>query len=490
MKIHFLISCISVFLVSLGLCAQSEEDYYKEWCKQMDTITEVDSRLKLSLDMVSKVSRVYKTEIFMHLGRIYSDKRMLDSSYFYYNKAIDFGESQGEEADEFLGLCYTHLAYLLLDEYGYDDDKKKEAKTLFKKARIILNRNKDYKAWSQYYISQSYLVEKNEDYLSAIKYMNSAVIFNQRIKDSSNLATCYHNRGFLHYNLSTFEKAAKNFLLAIGLNKKLNRLSNLAGTYYVLSACYVALDQNEIAVKYSKKGCEVSKKIGYDYATSLNYSILSESYRNLNKTQNALRAVDSMLVYARKINDSGQIAQGLTDKAGIHLVNTKNFDKAEEYYLQAYKIAKSSGVDVYMSPILGGLFEVYLKKNDYPKALKFLKLQEKNIEKLSLHHPNYLHLYESYSKYYEKTGQLNLALKHLKKHYTLKDSISSEKVKTQVADLEKKYDTKNKELQLVKLDKEKKKQEQLTAEAKAKQNLYLLSAILLLSILVYWLLVI
>jgi len=122
----------------------------------------------------------------------------------------------------------------------------------------------------------------------------------------------------------------------------------LAGGYYILSACYLALDNNEIAIKYAKKGVEVSKQVKSDFTASLNYSILSESYRNLNQIDDALKATDSAIAITKRLNYDVQTTQALTDKAGIYYISLKKYDEAEKYFLEAYEIAESLNIDIYI----------------------------------------------------------------------------------------------------------------------------------------------
>ncbi|WP_346883730.1 ATP-binding protein [uncultured Algibacter sp.] len=483
MKSCSLVCFIILCFIHVGIQAQSKEHNYKLWAEQMDTLTNVNSRLKLCKQMLFKVNDIHKAEIYAHLGGIFRTKRLVDSSLYYYNKSIKLSLSKGDATEEYLSLAYVHMSDLLIEI-----NKKEEAIEVLQKAYPILIKNPKDKSWAQYYISYAFLAEKKGEITESVKFTDSAIAVYLKAKDSTGLVACYHNRGFYHYNLANYEDAVLDLLNAIQVNKKLNNLSALAGNYYILSGCYVALSEYKLSKKYAIEGIAISKKIENDFLTTLNYSILSESYKELKETDNALAASDSMLIVAYKLKDNGQIAQGLTDKAGIYLSNLKNYEEAEKNFIEAYKIVKTNNIEVYINPIVGGLAEVYLSMENYPKAFKYLKLQEENLIKLNIF-SKMKELHEGYSKYYEKTGQLNMALTHLKKYHAIKDSISSEKVKTEVANLEKQYDTKSKELQIVKLDKEKTEQKQLTAEAKTKQNYYLFASILLLSLLIlgFWL---
>ena len=469
----FLVSFITIHNYS-----QSTDEYCEKWNRQMDTLVSLESRLTLSQQMVSKVEGVCKTQIYLHLGRTYDSFKKIDSSNYFYDKAIALGEAQGEIADEYLGYAYVSKAYNLID----DVKEEEKAQVFIKKAKVILDRNPDHKAWKIYYNYYGVLAENKADYTTSIKYIDSTIIFSKRIKDTSGIASSYQDKGFYKYNLSDYEGAIKDLLYSIELNKKKNNINVLAGGYYILSACYLALDNNEIAIKYAKKGVEVSKQVKSDFTASLNYSILSESYRNLNQIDDALKATDSAIAITKRLNYDVQTTQALTDKAGIYYISLKKYDEAEKYFLEAYEIAESLNIDIYMGPIIDGLVGLYIDQKEDKKAHKYLKKYEILANKINQSSVT-LGLYDNYSQYYEKTGQPTLALEYIKKYHTIKDSIASVDVKTQVADLEKKYDTKTKELDIVTLTKEKEEQELVVQKAKTQQTIYLLIAGFLLVIL-------
>jgi len=124
---------------------------------------------------------------------------------------------------------------------------------------------------------------------------------------------------------------------------------------------------------------------------------------------------------------------------------------------------------------LDGMAKINLKKKKYRESKKYIDLLEKQTELSKiLIFKKALHYYKS--DYYENTGKSEKALIHLKKFHSIKDSIANGEVKTKVAKLEKKYETKKKELNIVKLIKEKEEQQLVVQKAKAQQNLYLLAA--------------
>ncbi|WP_298315275.1 tetratricopeptide repeat-containing sensor histidine kinase [uncultured Aquimarina sp.] len=479
-KPYFLI--IIIFL-AVNVYAQTPEGFCEQYENQHDTIQNLDKKIQFCHKLISKVDPECKIKLYLHLGQFYGLKRKIDSSLYSYDQAIKLGKSL--KTEELLSLAYVYKAYKIA--YNYNNSKNEEVIILLEEARKILSKDSMNKAWSQYYGTYSKIAEENIQLQKSLKYLDSAIIVNKRMKDTNRLSTSYHNRGVGFLNLSDYESASQDLIQSIKLANDRDKpnLSQIASSYYVLGACYIqGGEQYETAKKYIKKGIAISKKIGNDYLTLLNYSLLSESYQNLKENEEALNAADSSLFLARKLDDKIEIAQAMRDKGRVYLDNLKDLDKAEKHFLESYEITMSSNNydDTHIYPSLQGLIDVYLQKEDYSKAKKYLQDFEDVTNNLgSLSHQKEMH--KAHSEYYEKVGQSTKALEHFKKYNVIKDSISNSEMKTEIADLEKKYDTKSKELDIVKLTKEKEEQQLVVQKAKAQQNLYLLAACFLLLLL-------
>ncbi len=467
-----------LLLVAKGY-TQTPKDFCKQYEDQHDTIQSIDRKLQFCHEMLSKVDPECKVKLYLHLGQFYGLKREIDSSLYSYDQAIKTGESL--KAEELLTVAYVHKAYRIA--YNYNNSRNKEVTNLLEKARKILEKDSMNQSWSQYYNTYSKIEEENMQLQESLKYLDSAIIVNKRIGNTSRLSTSYHNRGVGFLNVSNYESSSRDLLHAIKLEEERDKpnLSQIASSCYILGGCYMQGGQQyEIAKKYIKKGIKISKEIGADYLELLNYSLLSECHQNLNENEEAINAADSSLVLARKLQDKLEIAQALRDKGWVYLDNLKDLNKAEQYFLESYKITLSSNNydETHIAPSLQGLIDVYFEKKEYRAVEKYL-IQFENVANKLGRQSHQKEVHRLYSQYYEKTRQPIKALDHFKKYNIIRDSISNSEVKTKIAELEKQYDTQKKELKIAELDKEKKAQELLTQKAKTKQNLFLVLAIVL-----------
>ncbi|AXT54736.1 hypothetical protein D1815_02845 [Aquimarina sp. AD1] len=464
------------FFTSVVIYGQNLDDDCELWRKQMDTISSSESLFRLSNQAISKVNDECKIEIYLALIHTYKYIEKFDEALRFCNQAIMLGESLKKEKS--LSSLYIEKASILLSQ----NHKDEEAYVWLDEAKKILDKDFKNDGWILYYNTKELIARKSNEYNKAIIYADSVISFLNKTNNEIGIPTRYQNIGLYHFNLSNYEESAKNLLKAIQLKEGQNNILDLEDIYYFLGRTYLRWEHYDTAIKYINKSIPIAKERGDNYVLLLCYSELVKCYQKLNKNDDAIRVADYALKLARDQKDYVQMSELLKEKGWIYFEYLKQNDKAEIYFKEAYQIAKKSKDDSTLYASIRGLIEIYLHEKEYEKVKSYLKSFENITNKInSIHYTQ--KFYQVSSRYYQKTGQSFLALNQLKKYYSIKDSISSEQVMVKVADLEKKYDTKKKELEIVTLNKQKEEQEQITKQAKTKQYLYLLAAVFLLLLL-------
>ncbi len=459
--------------------AQEKTNYCKQWKAKSSTISEADSILAYNQRMIGKVNDLCKTKIYLNSGfTAFEAKRDMDYAILFYDKAIKIAKSI--EATDVLTKTYTYKSRALSQKKLFS-----EAILNLNYTRELLDPNRATSSWNYYYNAFASVYSFKGDFYKALQYADSSVAVAKNNNNDIELAVSYHNQGLYNYRLSRYEEASRSLLNAIKLKESQKEPDNIARTYYLMGRCYVDWNQYEIAEKYLNKSIPFARQEGNSYLEILIYSYLADCYIKQDRSEKALKTIDYTLQLAQKLNSKGRVFQAFNQKGWLYLENFKQYDKAEKYFKEAYEVAKTINLakDDYLHRSYTALVTLYLKKGDYKKAKEFLWPLEEAINKTGIV-SNKQELYTIYSKYYEKVGQPSLALKYIKKYYGIKDSIENQFIQTKIVDLEKEYDTKKKELVISKLNYEKQEQERITAEAKFKQNLYLLTALFLLVLLV------
>lgn len=259
-------------------------------------------------------------------------------------------------------------------------------------------------------------------------------------------AKSYSNLSLVYYYQGKYEKDLAYSLKAIHIFEKLNDLENLSLEWGELG--YRMKKRNlEKAIQYMQKSKQIAEK------NNLQKPLLS-IYNNYGVLKEMKVEYDSALFYYKKglalkqkINDQLGIPYSLNNIAGVFVLR-KQFDKAEENYQKALEIRKKINDTVGIAENYSYLGDMHLMQKDFKKAIGFY---QKSTEITDKH--KYLGLsqdsYRKISECYENLGDHQNALQNFKKFSALKDSLINQETNSKIAELEVKFDTNEKEKQLL-----------------------------------------
>jgi len=259
-------------------------------------------------------------------------------------------------------------------------------------------------------------------------------------------AKSYSNLSLVYYYQGKYEKDLAYSLKAIHIFEKLNDLENLSLEWGELG--YRMKKRNlEKAIQYMQKSKQIAEK------NNLQKPLLS-IYNNYGVLKEMKVEYDSALFYyekglslKQKINDQVGIPYSLNNIAGVFVLR-KQFDKAEENYQKALEIRKKINDTVGIAENYSYLGDLHLMQKDFKKAIGYY---QKSTEITDKH--KYLGLsqdsYRKISECYENLGEHQNALQNFKKFSELKDSLINQETNSKIAELEVKFDTNEKEKQLL-----------------------------------------
>jgi len=259
-------------------------------------------------------------------------------------------------------------------------------------------------------------------------------------------AKSYSNLSLVYYYQGKYEKDLAYSLKAIHIFEKLNDLENLSLEWGELG--YRMKKRNlEKAIQYMQKSKQIAEKNNLQkplLSIYNNYGVLKEMKVEYDS---ALFYYEKGLALKQKINDQLGIPYSLNNIAGVFVLR-KQFDKAEENYQKALEIRKKINDTVGIAENYSYLGDLHLMQKDFKKAIGFY---QKSTEITDKH--KYLGLsqdsYRKISECYENLGEHQNALQNFKKFAALKDSLINQETNSKIAELEVKFDTNEKEKQLL-----------------------------------------
>lgn len=473
-------SCIFFLLFSSFCLSQTVTCDLLE--KQLDTAKSFTSRVKVFKSNMSTANSDCLASIYLNLGDTYRDNGIIDSSFVYYDKAILLSKKTNDLGH--LSSGYTSKAYLYAMKNRID-----ECLDLLKNAKVILEQIPNSEYWVMYYQTHAYLSDLKSDYKNALVYTDSAITIVDKNNYKSYFTSSYFNKGVYSMRLSKYKEAIDSFFYILEFLEKESITNNIENVHYMLGVNYENLQEYEKANLYFEKCIQRVRKLENDYLLLLSYNRVVKSRRMLRKIPEAFNAIDSAIVLAEQFKDNGQLSDAYYKKGDMLLDEFHEGSEAEFFLEKAYNLATKASSSKKMDNLMltlsiAGMVKVNLFNKNYNKALKYLKLYENQtkIDGILLNEKN-LNYY--YSEYYEGIGKSSKALMHYKKFDELKDSIASKETKLEIADLEKKYDTQKKELEILTLSQENNTKEKVIADSELKKNLFLVLSLILLGILIF-----
>lgn len=339
-----------------------------------------------------------------------------DSSIFFYSKAVKFAERFVKETENIEREKMTYLYILSLYQLSYAQlygMQYIDAEKSLNKALQLTNHSLRHSELSYVKID---LLKGKADILSA-------------------LGDIYADKGYYTLSLNHYIDAAEisNELV----NKNFIDPINLSGRYFSLGLIHYYLKNYDKSLDYYLKSKQISKEKGYEKGVAKcnnNIAILITKQGNYNE---ALKYLDSTLVYAEKHENLILQAQVFDNMADC-FIHKEEYEKAELY------LAKSIIITQKLNNIQGeifvmlGLADLYTKTKQFQKALNYAQKSvtfSKKIGSVSLEKSAYLQL----SEIYEQSGSYKKALEFHKKYKSLEDSLFNKEKTRQTEEMEAKY---------------------------------------------------
>ncbi len=464
-KVKYILIFVFIY-TNINIYAQNAEDSCDVWRDRLDQVVDLDKGIQYSKRVLLEVNPECRVRIYSEIAELFFRKLEIDSSLLYHKKAIEYAKKI--KANEALSDAYNSKISVLIRKEAYT-----EIKQLLKLSRKLLLPYPNSKSWIRYYEQNAYISFVTADYYLAIDYMDSTIIAAKQSGYEELVHETYDHLGYCYYKLGNYEDSAKNFIKALEIKEREGYLKDIGGTYRNLGKAYLELQYYDKAKDLFRKAISFTRKQDHQLSLMNNYQKLSRCYRFLGENEKAKKALDSSEILAKKNVDISFRTLLLIEKGILYFENFKDNKKAEEYFNLAYASAKKSKDKELLFESVKSLIDLYFVKEDYLSIYKLI--EELETIKKDLNSIKYeIYFLKIYVQYYERTNQYEKSLIALKKYHSLKDSIASKEVFAKVADLEKKYDTKKKELAIATLNKEKDEQKHITKQAQAQQNLYLL----------------
>lgn len=289
----------------------------------------------------------------------------------------------------------------------------------------------------------------SSDLDKALKYANEELELAKKLKFQKGISSGLTSLGNVYNRKGDYNLALKFHLEGLELNEKAKNNRGIINSYINIGIVYQDLRDYKTALDYFFKSLEISQK-HLDSSNIKNKYTIAAIYGNIGSTQfylkeysEALRNQINGLNIMRSINDKRSMS-GLYNNIGVTYSNLKQYDQALESYQESLKLAKeinSAEDEIYTTISIGRLYKS-INKHDiaisyFEKVLQNPFLIDSKILRLNL--------YQMLAESYEQLKDFKNQGFYLSKYIALNDSVFSEEKLTELATLQTKFKTEEKE---------------------------------------------
>lgn len=469
-----------------------------------------------------------RINIYMQLGDAIrsADK---DSAMYYYSTALQMAEkgarNEGSEREHYLLLQASArrskgLVYFLKGENEKALDHFQLALKMFK--GLYDSKNKEISLEGKRGMAKCYgnfgaVYKDQARYAEALEYIDKAVKMASEIGDKKTMSVGYNNKGIIFYYLGDFEESVKNYQLAVRYFKETADLKSMAaalaniGLVYTAQGLYVSSvesylqslkvleelgDQNGIsscynnigivyyeqksynkALEYYDKALKIYRATGNQYIAASIYNNIGNVYSDLSKYDLALENYFQALSLREELQDKLSIA-GLYNNIGLIYFYKMDYALALQYYTKCIEIAVEIGDKSSQAKVLGNLSALYVRLAEREKGDRQLYLNKAidagnksfklavDIGAVPVQNTTAGQLQRAYTL----LGDFKQALYYAEAVISTKDSMFSDEKMHVMAEVNAKYETERRELQIENLNKENKLQQVMLENSEAERT--------------------
>lgn len=231
----------------------------------------------------------------------------------------------------------------------------------------------------------------------------------------------------------------------------------VAQAYNNIGAIQLYVENYQKSIEYFKKSLVLKKFVASPVSIAYNVNNIGEAFRRDNQLDSATYYFKEAHSVFKEADDTKGLAMTLNNIGNIYAMENE-YSTAIKYYEESliYKRELNNPRDYAVA--CNNLGEMYFELKKYGKSLEYYKASEQH----ALNSESIIDIktaYKGLSKVLEEKGNLRESLSYFKKYSELSDSLLNIEKANSVADFETKYQSIEKEKEIVKLEAEKEKQQ-------------------------------
>jgi len=389
-------------------------------------------------------------------------------NYFQRNKFV-FLVYKIQEMNKYLvvilALCFhfanaqkepnaTYQFLKKIDEINYLNDAKNKS-SIDSLQLIIDNSSNDTIKGYFYRIHAKFLINQLEHDV-ALKSLDKSIAFYKNANNSMGIIKSMMNKGGVLYQKGETKKATQEYVNALAIAEKKGYKNEIAALYKNIGLVYYSQGKTKEALTYNNKALAIFNQLKSKKDIAATYVNIGNCYFDDYQPQNALLNYNKALKLSKEINDNQTIAKLYNNIGSVYINDLQDTIKGIDYLLDALAIKKQMNNQNDLIIQYNNIAAVYLDIRKYDLALSYndkafeLASKSGNLEEL-------INVYDTYALINSAKKDFKKAYDYHKLYSKAKDSLLNIDNLKAVEEINTKYQTAEKEKQLLQKEAETKK---------------------------------
>lgn len=301
-----------------------------------------------------------------------------------------------------------------------------------------------YRYYGNYYNSRG-------DYEQATVVLNKAKIIFKEVGYKKGIILCLNGLGNVSMNQGNSDSALAYYLKTAQLNKETNNLSGVAKAQHNIGNIHYRIEQYEKALEYFELSLKLKESIADSNGMVITLNAISAVHATEENYSESLKIQLSTLDIAYRVSDLHEVGT-LLNNIGVQYYYLEKLDSTRYYYLKALNIYTELDEKKEIAGTYSNLGSLECLLENGPQARIYFDSSLIIAREIGDHF--------FIAKSYEGLAESNRLLKNYEvaydwyvKFHFLNDSLTGERVKQNINELQVKYESGKKDLQIGELEK-------------------------------------
>lgn len=370
----------------------------------------------------------------------------------------------------------TNRVNLLIQAFRATRDLEPDKAALYVDEAITLSRKLDFNSGMlRSYREKGVMLGIQGNYNEALRILNIGFNMARQQNNKGMMGLYAMNIGTVYYDKGQFKDALQNLQNAVKWREEAKDDKGVADTYIWLGIVVErGFKDLPKALEHYRSALNVFLRLNDEQGMTYSYSNMGNVYITLRQYDSALHYQFKALVLKEK--QGSPVSLGISyNNIGNIYTDLKQYDKAFEYYTKSLQYRQQAGDLNGIATSYVNIAAVYGHQKKIKEALAY---GLKGVETASEAGASQVLMtaYELMSELHEEQGDMKSSLMYRKQFDKLKDSVYNADLTAQMAEMETRFETERKELELNKANLQL-SNTQLELSRKRIQNIALICAI-------------